>query len=76
MNQGHVSEVIGAENAKLLDGFMRESGIPLMVLISGNVAAIAQAQGTEVDYLGLAAVLRQLADQSEALVASRPMVLH
>lgn len=67
MNQGHVSEVIGKENARHLDDFMRKSGIPLVVLFTGNVAAIGQAQGTQVDYIALADGLRVLADQAEAL---------
>ena len=76
MNRGHVSEVIGTKNAELLNDFMQQSGIPLMVLIDHRRAAIAEVEGAQVDYQGLADVLRVLADQAEALAASRPMVLH
>ena len=76
MNQGHISQVIGSENAKLLDKFMVASGVPLMVLITPHEAAVAQSEDAQVDYVAFAGVLRDLADQAEALGSSQPMVLH
>ena len=76
MRDERVSEVVGAESAELLDSFMRESGIPVVILVEPSEANVVQGHGVTLDYVELARVLRQLARKVEARAAPVSAEVH